>query len=210
MIANQRVSFGMVVFFFATVTVFCLFVSQATAQSGPCFDMADGTACEDGYFCTVGDYCSDWECVAGERRDCSAFTNQCNVGACNEHGDTCEALHVQDGTPCATHQSHSPCTTGHACEAGMCVHAEHDDDDDDFPPFTHDDDDDDHSSWVAWLLGGVLLFIVLCALIYACWRSPQVVDNIAYHDDEIQQSVRSEYGQEDDWVDNLGKSGKYK
>lgn len=80
----------------------------------------NGTACEDGYFCTVGDFCALGECVSGEARDCSAFTDQCNVGSCNELAQTCEALPVQDGTPCEGNERPGLCTIGDTCQEGTC------------------------------------------------------------------------------------------
>src|SRR2546426_8957117 len=44
----------------------------------------NGTGCDDGQFCTVDDKCVSGTCTAGPPRDCSAQTDQCNVGECDE------------------------------------------------------------------------------------------------------------------------------
>jgi hypothetical protein len=78
---------------------------------------ADGTACDDGQFCTVSDACASGACVGGAR-DCSALSNTCNTGVCNETLDTCAAQPKADGTACDDGQF---CTVSDACASGACV-----------------------------------------------------------------------------------------
>jgi hypothetical protein len=42
-----------------------------------------GTSCDDGQWCTIGDYCVNGYCQGGGQRNC-------NPGACNESTDTCD------------------------------------------------------------------------------------------------------------------------
>src|SRR5439155_1451411 len=60
-------------------------------------DKADGSACDDGLFCSVTDTCSAGVC-GGAARDCSAFADQCNDGTCDEAAGRCEATPKANGT----------------------------------------------------------------------------------------------------------------
>ncbi len=76
----------------------------------------DGSGCNDGKFCTVGDSCASGVCVGGAR-DCSAFTDQCNTGVCNESAASCQASPIS-GTSCTDGNA---CTTGDECLSGSCT-----------------------------------------------------------------------------------------
>jgi len=56
----------------------------------------DGTVCDDGLYCTVNDACTGGVC-GGAPRDCSALSDQCNVGVCDEANDVCVAQPKPDG-----------------------------------------------------------------------------------------------------------------
>lgn len=51
---------------------------------------ADGTLCDDGKFCLMDETCQAGLCQ-GSSRDCSAFSDSCNEGLCDEDQDICYA-----------------------------------------------------------------------------------------------------------------------
>ncbi len=77
----------------------------------------DGTACDDGQFCTVNGVCQEGVCQT-EARDCSSASDQCNVGQCDEDADACVPKPVSDGTTC---NDGAFCTVNDACQAGTCT-----------------------------------------------------------------------------------------
>lgn len=54
--------------------------------------LPNGTQCEDGAYCSVGDECQDGGCIAGDSRNCDAFDGQCRVGLCNEGSNACQSV----------------------------------------------------------------------------------------------------------------------
>lgn len=78
--------------------------------------LPDGTTCDDGLQCTVGDACQTGACV-GMPRDCSAVEDDCNDSACDE-ALGCVPVPKANGLPC---QDGRDCTTGDACQDGACV-----------------------------------------------------------------------------------------
>jgi cysteine-rich repeat protein len=81
---------------------------------------ADGNACEDGQFCTVGDTCAGGACASGAPRDCTVFGGSCTTGVCNESIDQCEPEPANDGSPC---DDGLFCTSGEFCSGGTCTGA---------------------------------------------------------------------------------------
>lgn len=79
--------------------------------------VSDGTSCDDGAFCTIGDTCMSGTCT-GAARDCSSLADQCNAGACDEVADACVPSPVADGTAC---DDGLYCNVGEACVAGACT-----------------------------------------------------------------------------------------
>jgi cysteine-rich repeat protein len=79
--------------------------------------LPDGTVCDDRLYCTIGDACSGGTCAGGSR-DCSAYSDQCNTGACSELGDTCYGRAVPDGTAC---DDGNPFTPRDGCLGGACA-----------------------------------------------------------------------------------------
>jgi hypothetical protein len=88
------------------------------AQAEECVPqpVANGTTCDDGLFCTVGDSCEQGSCT-GQQRDCSGEDDQCNTGVCDESAGACVADPVADDTPCDDGQY---CTVDDACQQGVC------------------------------------------------------------------------------------------
>lgn len=90
----------------------------ATGRCGPNEVAADGTPCEDGDLCTIGDTCGGGACVTGQLVDCEI--NQCVSGACDPSSGRCSGVPLPDGTPC---DDGTVCTIGEVCLEGACVGA---------------------------------------------------------------------------------------
>ncbi len=88
--------------------------SDGVCSSAP---SADGTACDDGLYCSVTDSCLAGECN-GDERDCGSLDDQCNVGVCNETADACLAQAFDDGTLC---DDGLWCSIDDGCLAGACT-----------------------------------------------------------------------------------------
>jgi len=115
---------------------------DCTAAGGGCVDgMCDedadqcvgdpliaGTPCNDGQFCTVNDSCDGLGNCQGDDRDCSALSNQCNQGGCDETAEQCVAVPANEGSGC---DDGLYCTTGDTCQSGNCVGSDRDCDDGD-------------------------------------------------------------------------------
>jgi hypothetical protein len=88
-------------------------------ELGVCVSTAEGngTACDDGRFCTVGDVCAAGLCQGGPARDCSASGDQCTSGLCDEAADQCVALAAREGLSC---DDGDVCTVGEVCTSGVC------------------------------------------------------------------------------------------
>jgi len=77
----------------------------------------DGTGCDDGLYCTVGETCSGGSCGGGMPRNCTDG-NQCTVDTCDEDNDTCSSdAAAADGQPC---DDGAWCTVGETCSGGSC------------------------------------------------------------------------------------------
>jgi hypothetical protein len=77
----------------------------------------DGTPCDDGLYCTIGDMCSAGMCK-GMPNTCAPPGDVCMVGMCNEAMKSCVAVPGNDGMPC---DDGNPCSAGEKCSAGTCV-----------------------------------------------------------------------------------------
>ncbi|MEE9211896.1 MAG: hypothetical protein V3U29_04500, partial [Phycisphaeraceae bacterium] len=77
----------------------------------------DGSACDDGLYCTENDTCSGGQC-AGTPVDCGELDDQCNVGVCNPDSGECEQQPINEGEPC---DDDNACTTEDTCSKGKCV-----------------------------------------------------------------------------------------
>ncbi|NOZ86534.1 MAG: VCBS repeat-containing protein [Deltaproteobacteria bacterium] len=76
----------------------------------------DGTKCEDGLFCTIGDKCESGVCK-GEPRTCEEVEDNCHDGICVEDQDKCIPKEKPDNTDC---EDGLYCTVGDKCQAGEC------------------------------------------------------------------------------------------
>jgi hypothetical protein len=77
---------------------------------------ADGTGCDDGFWCTENDACAGGVCT-GDTRDCSAAAAECVAGVCNEAARRCEGQPMADGDLCDDGQY---CTVNSRCSGGQC------------------------------------------------------------------------------------------
>ncbi len=83
---------------------------------------APGTLCNaDDYGCTVGDKCSDGQCLPGPVADCSADDDDCKAGVCESDDPltySCVLVPKDPGTPC---EDGLYCTEDDACDGnGLC------------------------------------------------------------------------------------------
>jgi len=76
-----------------------------------------GGACEDGFACTIDDFCWNGACV-GFERDCADLDDTCNAGLCDEQQGGCVKLPLNDGGACTDEDL---CTTNEACANGVCT-----------------------------------------------------------------------------------------
>lgn len=81
-----------------------------------CTVAGDGTPCEDGRFCTTADRCRSGACVA-EPWTCG---NDCNLGFCDEAGDTCDVQARPATTDCT--DDGNACTDDRCDPQGFCAH----------------------------------------------------------------------------------------
>lgn len=95
------------------------FVGVCDTTTGSCAiqPATDGTECDDGLFCTVGETCTAGLCGNGKPNPCGS--NDCLAGICNEEQDRCQLLARPDETPCS--MPDDLCVVGAACRAGECV-----------------------------------------------------------------------------------------
>jgi hypothetical protein len=84
----------------------------------------DGTPCDDGDACTTGETCTDGVCGTPTSTVTCTALDQCHgVGACDPATGKCTNPIKADGTSC---NDQVTCTTGDACQAGVCVFAVND------------------------------------------------------------------------------------
>ena len=99
----------------------------------------DGQACEDNNLCVMGTVCGAGTCGGGAPVDCSAMTDQCNIGSCDPDNGQCITNQVPANTACFQ----STCSSNNVCEEGACG-------DPDTQPFEFYEDFSDNSA--GWML----------------------------------------------------------
>jgi len=104
----------------STIATETCYVSRCNESSGNCEVVPgdDGTACDDGLFCTVDDACEGGACKGGPPNDCSMSAGGCQMVTCDEDLDSCLAVPVANGTSCTPDDL---CQTGAACQNGACI-----------------------------------------------------------------------------------------
>jgi hypothetical protein len=93
----------------------CSKVTCDPAQGCVSTPLADGTACDDGKYCTVNDACSAGSCT-GAARDCND-AKPCTQDACLETTKACTHTNMKDGAAC---DDGSACTAGDQCLSLVC------------------------------------------------------------------------------------------
>lgn len=95
-------------------------VYQCIPLTGACVEKnaPNFSPCEDGLFCTVGDYCESGACLPAVARDCSALNDKCLDGVCDEGSDACVAQPKAAGTACE--REGNGCTIDKCDDAGVC------------------------------------------------------------------------------------------
>ncbi len=96
----------------------CHEASSCNPATGSCrafAQKADGTACDDGLGCTVGDICRSGTC-SGRQKDCVA-PDVCHLAVCDSGSGECVVSPAPDGLLC---DDHDPCTLDDACRSGTC------------------------------------------------------------------------------------------
>jgi hypothetical protein len=101
----------------------CHAVGTCDPSNGKCDNpqKSDGSACEDGQFCTVDDTCTAGICQGGPAWSCPAPLPgvQCwGAGVCDEAARACTNDVLPDGTACDDSQL---CTFNDVCQAGTCA-----------------------------------------------------------------------------------------
>ncbi len=79
---------------------------------------ADGSACDDGLFCTTSDTCNQGQCVGGAQNDCGMAIGPCSSVTCDETSKSCSVAPANDGTACAPTDL---CQTNGTCKVGVCA-----------------------------------------------------------------------------------------
>jgi hypothetical protein len=77
-----------------------------------------GTACDDGVFCTMDDFCDAGQCTGGPPNDCGLPKSPCEAILCTESTQTCSVAPVNDGTACTPSNL---CEIDGVCQVGQCV-----------------------------------------------------------------------------------------
>jgi hypothetical protein len=80
-------------------------------------DSPDGTPCDDGQYCTVGETCQAGICGTPRPRDCNPPGEPCRTGTCDEANDRCVVQNRPDDTGC---EDGAFCTVDDRCFGGVC------------------------------------------------------------------------------------------
>ncbi|MFH0928905.1 MAG: S8 family peptidase [Candidatus Aenigmatarchaeota archaeon] len=78
--------------------------------------VSDGTSCDDGLFCNVGETCQSGVCTGGKAYNCGV-NDSCSIASCDESSDSCSSSPVADGTIC---DDNLFCTINDVCTVGVC------------------------------------------------------------------------------------------
>lgn len=74
--------------------------------------------CDDGLFCNTGETWSLGVCGGGSAIDCSASSDTCNLGTCDEFADACSPVPANEGGVC---DDFNAATLNDQCVVGACV-----------------------------------------------------------------------------------------
>ncbi len=95
-------------------------VAVCNVQLGQCEVKSadDGTACEDGLFCTIKDSCLDGICEGGSENDCGIESEPCLEVVCDEQSKMCSKLASANGASCTPTDL---CSVNGQCTNGLCA-----------------------------------------------------------------------------------------
>jgi len=85
-----------------------------------CEGLDNGTPCEDGDLCTLGDTCLIGACQPGEPTVCDG-QGPCRVGTCAPSNGTCSYVDAPADSPC---DDGDACTAEGTCQSGLCAATE--------------------------------------------------------------------------------------
>lgn len=83
----------------------------------PLEPLEDGSACNDGEYCTSFDTCHAGVCRAGEPISCAWRDSFCAEGVCDEGLDRCMPFPLNEGQAC---DDRDTCTVSNVCQQGEC------------------------------------------------------------------------------------------
>lgn len=83
-------------------------------------DKIDGTPCEDGAFCTLGDSCQTGQCQPGAAVPCTD-ANPCTVDSCDEDNDACIYAFAEPGTRCVDAVTATSCDGSGGAAGFICA-----------------------------------------------------------------------------------------
>ena len=99
--------------------------NRCSSLTGTCAmtEQVNGSPCDDGIRCTVGDTCQNGGCMSGVKADCSALADDCNVADCLEDpsvkaGYSCVQLPKAGTVICDADDD--GCTAQDTCANGVC------------------------------------------------------------------------------------------
>lgn len=78
----------------------------------------NGTVCDDGDFCSMGDSCFRGACRAGPPRLCPPSPDPCRVSECDSNAGSCVLANAPDGTMC---DDNDVCSFPDECMGGLCM-----------------------------------------------------------------------------------------
>lgn len=78
----------------------------------------NGTTCDDGKFCTIGDVCEEGACVGSAPNRCGVPANPCVAVLCYEDLQTCDSTPANDGDACTPTNL---CEVNGVCHIGECL-----------------------------------------------------------------------------------------
>ncbi|MFT3772686.1 MAG: immune inhibitor A [Minicystis sp.] len=78
----------------------------------------NGTTCDDGKYCTVGDACDNGACVGSGENHCGIAPNPCMSVICYEETKSCDVTPVNEGTECTPTEL---CQVNGVCHIGDCI-----------------------------------------------------------------------------------------
>jgi hypothetical protein len=77
-----------------------------------------GAPCDDGYYCTIDDFCDSGVCAGGSANDCGIKTSPCESVTCYEQSKSCDVTPVNDGSACTPDDL---CEVNGVCQLGECI-----------------------------------------------------------------------------------------